>query len=236
MKAGIIEKIQKCLALSECEGATEAEAATALRMAKKLLAKHHLSMADVEAATSEEKRAETWKYGQDDVSAPKRRIDSWEKQLIHAINKLCSVKGILWGCGYDGRKQLTKIVYVGDERDAAIAVALHRELCKTIKVCCHTALGRVRKPSIFRRFAEGFVYEVIGRVTAERTEGLTQDEEQTYALVVRGKKDWLSTIIQKKLHLTRGRSHGKVRAFDGYAYAQGRAAGRSTDLGTNRLS
>jgi hypothetical protein len=235
VKAGIIEKIQKCFKLSECEGATEAEAATALRMAKKLMAQNNLSMADVEAATSEEKRAETWTYGKDDVSAPKRRIDSWEKTLIHAINKLCSVKGILWGCGYDGRKQLTKIVYVGDERDAAIAVALHRELCKTIKVCCRTALGRVGKPSIFRRFAEGFVRSVVERVTEERTEGLTRDEEQTYALVVRGKKDWLSTQIEK-LHLRTGRAHGKVRAFNEYAYAQGRAAGRSADLGANRLS
>ena len=49
----IIEKVQALLAKVPERGATEAEAATALEMAHRLLVKHNLSMAEVETITSE---------------------------------------------------------------------------------------------------------------------------------------------------------------------------------------
>jgi hypothetical protein len=49
----IIEKVQAMLAKVPERGATEAEAATALEMAHRLLVKHNLSMAEVETITEE---------------------------------------------------------------------------------------------------------------------------------------------------------------------------------------
>ena len=43
----LIDKIRKLFALANCEGATENEAATALRMANKLLDKHSISTIDL---------------------------------------------------------------------------------------------------------------------------------------------------------------------------------------------
>lgn len=84
----IIEKVQALLSKVPERGATEAEAASALEMAHKLLLRHNLSMAEVEDVKAEE--GQVIEQREDAVAAdgtPRRGSTGWQGILATVIGK-----------------------------------------------------------------------------------------------------------------------------------------------------
>ncbi len=83
----IISRIKKCLKLADkAHGATEAEAATALAMARKLMDEHNISMSDVEMQ-------QELSTGVSEVKSDAKAYTSlWEKKLARVMDALFSVR------------------------------------------------------------------------------------------------------------------------------------------------
>lgn len=116
----VLDRVKKMIALGNCEGATEAERETALRMAYKILAKHNLSMADLPAESGEarEKIEIT-------ISA-----DKWARNVCQSVAKL-------FFCHYFFQRTNTSgkdtHFFVGLQSNAVTALNMSDFLIKAIK-------------------------------------------------------------------------------------------------------
>lgn len=112
----MMEKIRKLFALANCEGATDNEAATAMRMANKLLDKHSISMIDL--ASPEE-------VGLSFISNGKQK---WICTVFNAITKL-------YDCRYftDHNWEVPKHIIVGTQSNRLTASIVIDHLIDQIK-------------------------------------------------------------------------------------------------------
>lgn len=111
-----IRKIQAMLNKTTDNGASEAEAQTAMLMAQKLMAKHGLDMSDVEATDNEKEEKEiVEEFGNDS------KITWWHKSLARVIADN-------FRCYYFLRSghKVTRIVFMGVKEDAEIAKSIFK--------------------------------------------------------------------------------------------------------------
>lgn len=90
----ILEKIKKCLALSQSSNPNEAEAA--LRQARKMMEQHNLELSDVEASRASEARV--------DAGAGTRVPPVWMCRLASVCAEVFSCDVVLVGSKYNGRE------------------------------------------------------------------------------------------------------------------------------------
>ena len=117
----VMDRVKKMLALGNCEGATEAERETALRMAYKILAKHNLSMSDLPADSIVEVRLRN----EMTISA-----DKWSRNVCQSVAKL-------FFCHYFFKRTNTSgkdiHVFVGLQSNTVTAMNMSDFLVKAIK-------------------------------------------------------------------------------------------------------
>jgi len=116
VNANIIDKIQNMLKTATNHASSEAEAQSAMLLAQKLMAKHGLEMADLEAHADDDQKKEVAK---DYTEAAK--TEWWQGRLANVIadNFKCFVYLNKWTAG----KQ--RIVFVGLKEDAEIAKTIY---------------------------------------------------------------------------------------------------------------
>lgn len=215
----VLERIKKMIALGNCEGATEAERETALRMAYNLLAKHNLSISDLPDDKSNEVRER-----QDTVIS----ADKWARSLAHAVAKLFFCKYFYSGTGTSGKD---KHCFVGRQSNVITARYMSEYLIKSVK---REATARYKSPTSphGRSFCVGTVDSVRKRVE----QMLQQDTESTpgtaLALVGVHKREaaendkWLE---QAGLSLTTSKSRADNSLRAG-AFYDGRDYGKTVPL------
>lgn len=231
----ILERIRACLALGDKErNPSENEAATAIAMAKKLMAQYNLSMADV--AFSE---ANVGAIREESLRA-RAGIPKWEIDVGRVCNNLFGTKYFLrpvverskYATHRNGEPKLTEktiIVFYGYDTDVALAVEVYKLLkleilgmarrweIKEAQDKPYLTPGQIRG----RRFAycDGIVWSLINRSNQEAAQRNAADAAKVRDLVIRkdeGLKEWAKKT-HPDLHPVRRRETGahEDAQFDG---------------------
>ncbi len=217
--SNIIEKVRKCLALAHGKGATEAEAAAALKAAHKLMRKHNLEMSDVDFKKIEEegpKKADTGK--------PRAYMASWEMSLARVCDELFETEHYVNDANYRGwTGSMRNIVFIGLGADAAIASEAYKILRKIVQ---RLGSSRGYKGSALREYCEGVVMTLNNRAY-EMMEKSKEANVKTKAMVV-VKSDIVEKWVEDNIYL----ASMKTRGASGEAgtFSQGAQDGNSVNL------
>lgn len=146
----ILLRIKKLMAMTEARGATPEEAATAAAKAQALLFEHNLTMAQVDA-TSTEKGEDIGKTIYD-MTEGKDSSMGWRKLLLHMVTrynfcKMCSM--------IDGLDRRTAII--GKKSNVEVAVFIYEHTQREIHKMAKAYQNFKRKTSrcSIARFARG---------------------------------------------------------------------------------
>lgn len=149
---GIINRIQKLMALTEGRGATEAEAALAASHVQRLLAEHNLSMAHVEASGgSSGKDGKRERTGVD-----RKQVYKWQRELMAALAELNYCKPLTkWEFRNGGKvKVFAGYELIGRSANVATTAAMFDYLLHAIE---RVARDEVKDPALyFTRYAHSF--------------------------------------------------------------------------------
>ena len=160
MNEKIVDKIIKCLQMSESAGYNKHEADNALRLAKKLCDENDLDFATVEAVR-QNKKADEIKYDVKLKSDVIRRFYPWEQALMASVDKLIGVRHFYndWG---GSKKQL---VIIGAVSDVAVAIQVFHLLRKMGERYSREAYGP-RWSRDHLSFVHGFAVSLFNRADA----------------------------------------------------------------------
>jgi hypothetical protein len=221
----VLDKVKKLLALSKSP--SEAEAAAALAKAGVLLAKHGLSMAEVQQEEDV----------QEAVLLEKKRLRAWESFLVAVVCKATFTEALHYRTRAVGR-----ILLIGREVNIVTAGELFAYLHRLILI-----LGRAHSPSIAHvdSFRQGLVQRIGERLAEQYREGQGPEQRKdknqpdteadsgatTTALVMQA--DAASHIenhefIKQKYGKTTTRKTG--RRVEAESYYRGRAVGDTVSL------
>ena len=242
----ILSKVAKAFKLSQDTGATEGEAMAAVAAVQKLLARHNLAMADVQdfqQKQSEKDEARgvsaNWEAIKSDITKPRQHFAQFESTLQCAVQELCNVQPIhTRSYDFERSRRLVRLVFIGEQRDVAVAAAIYTELVKSCKRLARRWCGKGRWTPAHRSFAEGFADRVWGRAKdmSTGTEDFTEGEKQQYAIVLRDKQGWLQQMLAELMpNLSEAKSRTRRGKMDRAAYIDGQAQGVMADLGTSGL-
>lgn len=236
MEASILEKIQKCLELAR-RGGTEGEAQAAMHRVQALLAKHNLSLAEVE------------EHEVDPVTVEKRRVrgvEEWHRTVYNAISKLyfCSY----FFCSFDtyentytkaGKKRHTIHNIIGRRSNIVIVqnvadyiIDLGRKLAE--KHSKHDMRQR-------NNFKKGFASRIYRRVEEQielAKKGKLMEENTCTALVVHPLYASCEAENQDFIKNSMGVKNLKSRSTsvtDWDSFAAGGKAANGVSLGNDKL-
>jgi hypothetical protein len=209
----VFEKIQKCLELAR-RGGTEGEAAAAMARVQSLLAKHNLSLAEVES------RGQS---AEDYIRNELGRLVPWQKSVWNGIAKMyfCS----FYINGPAG-------ILIGKPSNVAVAKSIAEYVCQLGERLAKTESSD-RK---FRNsFKTGFAFRIAQRCSEEIRKakaGEMVDESTGRALVVTPLYE--KTNREVALFLSnQGVRTGTARSRSSYSSSEGFAAGKSSAEGVS---
>jgi hypothetical protein len=212
--SAISEKIRKTLALANDSGATEQERETALRMAHAMLAKHNLTLAEVEHAGEERRGVNTvTMYG-----------PPWARIVAMGIAKLCFCEYVT----QPGRGS-TVHYFIGLESNSTTAAELSRFVIESIR------RESLRYGRGSRSFASGAGHRVHRRceeiiTAAKRQEPATPGTALVLANVYASEHTKNRAIIAAKWSGRLRNGSNRSRISDAGAYDAGRAYGDRVSL------
>lgn len=245
-KNSVIEKIKKLLAVTEKESnATEGEIKNAMMMAKKLMAKHSLSMTDIDLQSEEQ-------VFNSRIGLCKGKMSEWEQSLLYVINLLCDVESVItkrkkWD--YHQSKYVRSVdgYFIGYKTDVAIAEALFHSLVKTIRIMRRKYMKENKMEIMVKTEVMGvskgkiklsYMYGVISRLERRAFElkgenlGLSKTEQEKYGALVVVKNAAIKKYMEENLNIRESRQREKQ--IDGDAYKKGYDAAGEIDLGTKK--
>lgn len=216
----ILSKIKACLNLaSESANTTEAEMTTALSMAKKLMAQHNLSEAEVLAHDPDAVQQAVEEATVETRSNP----HAYESHLAMVIKELFSVEPLLTWQGAAGKRRRC-IKFFGLQTDLAIAAAafkILRDEVNKMAASCGFESGTSRD-----QWRLGVVIRLQERARDMSTGLSKEDEVKCRDLVVTKGQLIKSHIAEKVGKTTEGRSRARISD----AYLAGKEAGDAVNL------
>jgi hypothetical protein len=216
----ILDRVKKMLALGNCEGATEAERETALRMAYNLLAKHNLSISDLPSDEQQEDRE------QQEVSLC---ADKWARSMAQAVAKL-------FFCSYyyskTGKSRRDIHYFVGKQSNAGTARYMAEYVISSVKREASKRYGAANNPE-GRSFCVGATNSIRARVN-DMVKQATESTPGTALVLINLHKSeaiendkWLATVAQVKLKTSKPRADNSLRHD---AFYDGRDYGKTVSL------
>ena len=149
----VLDRVKKMLTLANCSGATEGERDTALKMSYNLLAKHNLTMVDVDARSSQP---------QENRESQKATfvVYPWARSIASAVSSLffCNYYYMRTGTG----KQATH-VFIGKESNATTAQYMSEFVVRSVLREAARLYGSAISPEA-RCFAIGVVSKLQHRI------------------------------------------------------------------------
>lgn len=214
MEQSILEKIQKCLELAR-RGSTEGEAAAAMAKVQALLAKHNLSLAEVES------------HGQkpeDYVRNEAGRLQPWQRYIWNGVAKLyfCS----FFTSGPNG-------IVIGKPSNITIVSSMATYVCQLGE---RLARSGSNDRAFRNSFKAGFAQRVSQRCHEEikrAKENQVMDENTNRALILaplyeRTGKEIALFLANQGIRTTQKRSTSRYSSAAGFN--AGRSAGDSVSL------
>ncbi len=225
---GIIDKVQALLRMTKARGATENEAATALKMAHALLTKHNLTMEQVgEIDTKAGEVVEDWTAmtaaGQG--KAERTGKPGWQGLLAFVIGKHFYVKVLF-------ATTSGSILFVGRPANIATVKELHRWTMLQVTsialdACREAGLDPVYEPTWMRSCRMGMVERIDRRLHDIVAEAQAREVKVT-ALVVALDREIDEFIAASGRKLVDGRD--KAEQIDHEGLAAGRVVGERVSL------
>jgi hypothetical protein len=228
----IINRIRKILARTEEAGCTEAEAATAMALASRLMAEHNLSMSEVE--TTDSTAAESWA----EDSAHQTGRWSMEYNLAYYIVKeFFFVEGTLTP-GYRNGKRSKTLWFFGKQSNVETAKWAFTSLLESFNRLFGEYRNRTRCPATDRRaFAAGVAQGFRAKMREERE--VQQVQRDITSGIAAGGTALALRSIQQETAVAFREKHGKLKSSgsnyghvrdSGGARQAGYAAGRNLNL------
>jgi len=149
----VLSRVKKMLAIAECSGATEAERDTALKMAYNVLAKHNLTMVDldVHVANQQDPRAMHIEVGHSDI---------WAKSIYHSVASLFFCK---YFSGQKVNAWKMKLHFVGRESNATTAMHMSTFIVESLIKESRKRFGHNKNPEA-RAFNLGAAHKLSERI------------------------------------------------------------------------
>lgn len=227
MENPIISKIQKILALGR-RGGTEAEADTAMKLAHEFLAKHNLSMENVDGQEVEEENYVT------DTGDEATKNNSWKDLIFASISEL-------YFCDYFKQQRVHgkyRHAIIGKQSNIAIVKTITHYIIKTGEKLSLEYHNESKWRESFRR---GFSHRIAERVKHEiaraKNNELT-DSDTGMALILHPLYNRVENEIEqyKKdvgLRLTSRKARSRLVIAE--AYRNGQSAGETVSLRSNLI-
>lgn len=177
----IVSRIRKMMAIANDAAASEGERDNAMRMALKLLAKHNLSMKQIEDSVAPEERGKTvWS----------ERNFPWARQIASAVSRLFFCK--YYYVAYSS-KGVCEHNFVGLESNAVTAMEMTKYVITSVRA---EAAKYVRETGIGtpRDFAKGAALRIYARCEALRKEA----EQESAAEATPGTSLVLASVYQQE--------------------------------------
>lgn len=217
----ILIRIKKLMAMTEARGATPEEAATAAAKAQALLFEHNLTMAQVDA-TSTEKHEEIDKHIYEMMEGKDGSMH-WRKLLLHVVTKynFCKMVGQI-----DGLDRRTAIVGKKSNVDVCIYIYEHtqREIHKMAKA--YQKLQTQNKSMFYTSFCAGAVTTIGERLKAQQATSTASHAKGNELMVVAGQQ--LAKVFHQHFpNISQGKKISVKRA-DGFEL--GKQEGRNISL------
>lgn len=199
-KDKIIDRIRKCLALANNAGATEHEAAAAMRQAQKLMSEHGIDESALLAAEV---------YEQYSKAGATKSPAKWEVNLAVKTGKVFGCN-VLFVQTFDGKSLSLKGQwrFIGTGPSPEIAKygfdVLLRQCKKARKAYMETKLKRCTTTKTQRAdmFCEGWVYAAVGVL-----ENLKRTPEQEAAIQAYYQQQGI-VPVESKVRSSKGKGHG----------------------------
>lgn len=219
----VLAKVKKLLALGdEKSGAFEQEALNALSIAKKLIAQHNISEAELEIDTDQASEG----YGFVDEEAMTENVSAWQLTLVSVMMNLCGVQSYRSRSRHNGK---STIHFMGKKEDVALATASLALFIELVKRRASAFCSPSENHTSYRSYAEGFSMQLLRR-SREKVEMDTPEQQASLAVVEydRDKKlqEWMREHVP-------GLKDGHIRNSyrgDRAAYVVGQMAASQVDL------
>ena len=230
-REALINKIKRILELAdEDKNGNEHEAASAMRMAQRLMLQHQISMSEVEAFESDEVQ-ESWEFGSTVGHQVNDGTCQWEKTLAHAIARITSTEMVInRGKAINSKgnvRMQTKFIFYGHVEDTEVAAVMYPMFRKMARRFARRKCGGSDWSIYHRSYCAGFADKCYARATQEFSQ-TEAPEAQEFALVIQKKTDWLEQQIDEHLNLTIENRPSMVVSS---AYHAGQRDAQNVDLG-----
>lgn len=212
----IIEKIQACFRRDESRGASQAEAETSIKMAKRLMASYNISQAECSEACESDSIVE------EGGLEHRKELAKFEIQIALVCQYLFNVKMILLRRYVDGLKR-EFIIFIGYEVDVALAKAAF----KIIRDEVNEIASKCQFKDYERDKFKFGVACVLVEKARSMVEGLTKEQENMCRAVVVSKEANIQKYVDGK--------HGKLKEWKtnvdmSKSFMDGIIAGRKMNL------
>ena len=222
--SSIMDRIRKCLNLSDItKGATEAEAAAAMAAAKRLMAEHNLNISDIEMKEEVRHGANSTA----DTLTRKNRYD-WENYVARVADALFGTKHYFTSLpASKGGGWVRRVMFVGVGQDSAIASEAYSILVDIVfKMGAASGYEGRQRTS----YCLGVVQTLIERAN-DSVRDITPVQEEKCRGIMVVKNQVIETHL-KQLGLRNARA--SRRSVNGAAYNHGKADGRNVNLSFNK--
>ena len=255
------ETIRQLLNLAENDAAAELEAENALRFARRLMLRHNIDQADLEAPRDPHEiaaDAETVNYDQQGAYSHRGFIAAWEKRLAWAIDQLVGTVNHYYEGGtqlrrnvrgtleYDAKgmpRKGRRIVFYGPKGDVRDSVELFDEWSQTIIAMARLRYGGIVKgPG--RSYAEGFaaaLYAKVRKIHGEERRAIADERDRSTALmlynahaIMQAKRQRAEGWLKEQGIRLRTVSSSSAGHHHGEAYTAGRSDGTKASFRRQR--
>lgn len=209
----------------EQRGATESEVEVAVTQARRLMAQHLISMAEVEEAAGS--RVEQIRAAVSSTNAYTRKMKNlapYDRVVASAVAKLTNTFWItLHRGGY------TTLQFVGEGDDVQLAITLFFTILEHVRAAARRVYGSAHWRKPHTSYAVGFAHRLLQRAEERGDLGLTDNQMQTLAMVVYRKQEAIQVYVKEKFPNLKV-DNAKL-TYDLEAYWRGHTDGSRYDLG-----
>lgn len=239
-RESIIDKIRNLMKRTSEKGCSEAEVEAAMKIARNMMDKHQVEMADLMEA---QKREYTLDDIVEQVVRTHCKIDKWERSMAQCVCMMTDTKCYTTEVpvlGKNGKwtKQF-RMTYYGERQDVDAAHALYVELLIVFKAMARHRLG-AKWTQAHYHYMEGFGRGMLSIFMQQRQEAQANHSSTSTGMILH-KSTLIKTYAETKLKLTtriarpvskKGDNSDAYQAGvnDGRAYKAGSTAERSNKL------
>lgn len=228
-KSKLIDKIVKLFNLGSGDAnTTEAEMMAATTRARTLMVQHNISMVEIEMAKGKSAaQAMEWTINRFNAYTRKGTLADYDQHLAWAVATLTETRPIL-STRKSSLGKYTSMVFVGTPEESALAGQLFLIWLQEVRRMARSKYGGGKNN--WTRQHTAYCVGVADRLQSrarEKVRGLTPDQEQTFALIVRSK----STAIDSYLGDIKQAKEKKMD-LDMEAYFEGLADGEKFNMAT----